>query len=260
MTRRSLLSGALSIPLAFADQLKGGIKLTMPAPDLSDESLNFIVRLGVQWVTTSGPGGPTYNEEGRVIRRPGDTAEAPWKEDEIRALKTRVESFGLKAGNLMLHDIRDVVLGRPDGDRDIERASESIRVAGKVGIPVVEYNWYALRAMGGYYQEPGRGGVRLAAHDYERSRNLPTLPDVGEHSAAQLWDVTSVSSRPSSRSPSAPASASPSTPTTRPSPATAESSRSLARWMASSASATSSAAPPTGSRSTPASPARWAPT
>jgi mannonate dehydratase len=188
MTRRSLLSGALSIPLAFADELKGGIKLTMPAPDLSDATLNFIVRLGVEWVTTSGPGGPTYNEEGRVIRRPGDTAEAPWREDEIRALKTRVESFGLKVGNLMLHDIRDVVLGRPRGDRDIERASESIRVAGKVGIPVVEYNWYALRAMGGYYQEPGRGGARLAAHDYERSRNLPILPDVGEHSATQLWE------------------------------------------------------------------------
>ena len=89
----------------------------------------------------------------------------------------------------MLHDIRDAVLGRPGATGDIEQACESIRVAGKVGIPVVEYNWYALRAMGGYYQEPGRGGARLAAHDYERSRRLPTLPDVGEHSAAQLWDA-----------------------------------------------------------------------
>jgi mannonate dehydratase len=187
ISRRSLLSSALAIPIACAEKLEGRMKLTMPAGDLSDRTLNFIVHLGVEWVTTSGPGGPTYNDEGRVIRRAGDTAEAPWKEDEIRQLKTRVESFGLKVGNLMLHDIRDVVLGRPGGDRDIEKASESIRVAGKVGIPVVEYNWYALRAMGGYYKEPGRGGTLLAAHDYERSRNLPPLADVGEHSAADLW-------------------------------------------------------------------------
>ena len=79
------------------------------------------------------------------------------------------------------------ILGRAGADSDIEKVSESIRVAGKVGIPVVEYNWYALRAMGGYYQEPGRGGSRLAAHDYERSRNLPPIPEVGEHSATELW-------------------------------------------------------------------------
>ncbi len=52
---------------------------------------------------------------------------------------------------------------------------------------MVEYNWYALRAMGGYYKKPGRGGSLLAAHDYDRSRNLPVLPDVGEHTADQLW-------------------------------------------------------------------------
>ncbi|MEP6537406.1 MAG: mannonate dehydratase, partial [Bryobacteraceae bacterium] len=56
-----------------------------------------------------------------------------------------------------------------------------------VGIPIVEYNWYALRAMGGYYKEPGRGGSLLSAHDYERSRNLPPVPEVGEQSAADLW-------------------------------------------------------------------------
>ena len=87
----------------------------------------------------------------------------------------------------MLHDFREAVLGRPGGDKDIEKVCESIRVAGKVGIPVVEYNWYALRAMGGYYKKPGRGGSRLAAHDYTRSRDLPPLPDVGEHTADQLW-------------------------------------------------------------------------
>ena len=73
----------------------------------------------------------------------------------------------------MLHDFRRAILGRPGADEDIEMVQESIRAAGRVGIPIVEYNWYALRAMGGYYEEPGRGGSRLAAHDYDRSRTCP---------------------------------------------------------------------------------------
>jgi mannonate dehydratase len=186
-----LLAGACALSAtrpAFAESLTGGIKLTMPAPgDLSDASLRFIAQLGVEWITTSGPGGPTYSDEGRVIRFPNDHAEPPWKEDELRGIKTRVEAAGLKVGNLMLHDFRDAILGHAGADRDIEHVCESVRVAGKVGIPIVEYNWYALRAMGGYYKEPGRGGAQLAAHDYDRSRNLPVLPDVGEHTAAQLW-------------------------------------------------------------------------
>jgi mannonate dehydratase len=187
ITSGTLAAGALALPAGFAEELKGGIKLTMPAAGLTDAALNFIALMGVEWVTTSGPGGPTYTDEGRVVKANPNSPDPPWKEEEIRKIKERVESFGLKVGNLMLHDFRDAILGRPGADKDIENVCESIRVAGKVGIPVLEYNWYALRAMGGYYKVPGRGGSQLAAHDYDRSRNLPVLPDVGEHTAAQLW-------------------------------------------------------------------------
>jgi mannonate dehydratase len=175
------------LPWAKGEELKGGIKLTMPGRLASDEWMKFIAQMGVEWVTLGGPGAPTYSPEGRVIRPEGDKAEAPWKEAEIRAIKTKVESYGLKVGNLMLHDFRDAILGRKGADADIEKVQESVRVAGKVGIPIVEYNWYALRAMGGYFKESGRGGSLLSGHDYERSKNLPGLPDVGPHTAADLW-------------------------------------------------------------------------
>lgn len=187
LSRRTLLSGGLALPAAWAAELKGGIKLTMPGRNLSEDWLRFLVHLGVEWVTSGGPGAPTYSPEGRVIVPPGDQSQAPWKDDELRLLKSKVEGFGLKIGNLMLHDFRNAILGRKGADSDIEKCQESIRAAGRVGIPIVEYNWYALRAMGGYYKEPGRGGSQLAAHDYERSRNLPPLPDVGEHTAIDLW-------------------------------------------------------------------------
>ncbi len=166
-----------------------GIKITFPAGGLRDESLRFMQQLGVRWITAGGPNAPTYSPEGRVTLRDGDvdTARGPWKDAELQALKDKAESYGLRIGNLMLHDFRDVILGRPRRDEQIEHVIESIRAAGRVGVPVVEYNWYALRAMGGYYQREGRGGTTLAAHDYDRAKDLPPLPDVGEHSAEELW-------------------------------------------------------------------------
>ena len=114
LSRRALLAaaGALAAPLP-AEPLTGGVKLTMPGRDLSDDWLRFIKQLAVEWVTTGGPGAPTYSPEGRVILPPGVRAEPPWKDAELRAMQQRVESHGLKLGNLMLHDFRDVILGRP---------------------------------------------------------------------------------------------------------------------------------------------------
>ncbi len=196
--RRALLAGAGALLASSgarlrggsgssSDQLTGGIKLTMPVGELTDEALSFVAYLGVEYVTTGGPAYPTYTVEGRVVQaRPNDPP-PPWKEEDLRSMKEKVERAGLKLGNVMLHDFRNAILGRQGADDDIEKVRESIRVAGRVGIPIVEYNWYALRAMGGYYEEAGRGGARLAAHDYRRSENLPVLDDVGRHSATDLW-------------------------------------------------------------------------
>jgi mannonate dehydratase len=197
ISRRDLIAGAgalaatargrVSAEGAVLQTLAGGIKITMPVGQLTEEALAFVAYLGVEYVTTGGPASPTYTPEGRVVQaRPNDPP-PPWKDDDLRRMKGTVEKAGLKLGNVMLHDFRNAILGRPGADEDIENVQESIRAAGRVGIPIVEYNWYALRAMGGYYDEVGRGGARLAAHDYDRSRDLPVLEDVGRHSAADLW-------------------------------------------------------------------------
>src|SRR5664280_2544902 len=101
ISRRNFLatSGALALPAAFtpdasAVELKGAMKLTMPVGGLSEQGLNFVALMGVEWITTSGPGGPTYNDEGRVIKMGGDTSEPPWKEEDIRRIKDRVEAAG----------------------------------------------------------------------------------------------------------------------------------------------------------------------
>lgn len=165
------------------------MRLSMPAFGLTDSGMKFVKQLGVHWITMGGPGAPTYSPEGRVIAPANSSVPTtgPWTEPEIRQIKDRVESFGLKIGIMMLHDFRDVILGRPGRDAAIENVQQSIRAAGKAGIPVLEYNFYALRAMGGYYKTEGRGGSIYSAHDADRNSELKPLPDIGEHSAEELW-------------------------------------------------------------------------
>ena len=156
---------------------------------VSDDRLRFMRQIGLRSLFMWGPGAPTYSPEGRVVGRKGDTAptQGPWVESELRAIQERVAEHGLKVETMMLHDFRDAILGRPGRDQAIDRVRESIRVAGRVGLPVVEYNFYALRAQQGYYRAPGRGGADYLAYDVARTRELPPLPDIGEIDAEELW-------------------------------------------------------------------------
>ena len=107
-----------------------GIKITFPASGLSDDSLRFMQQIGVRWITAGGPNSPRYNERGQVTLPDGDTNtdRGAWKDEELRAMTDRAESFGLKIGNLMLHDFRDVILGR-------ERRSVSADICGRIAVP-----------------------------------------------------------------------------------------------------------------------------
>jgi mannonate dehydratase len=105
----------------------------------------------------------------------------PWDESELRARMERFEANGLTICNMMISGFPDVIYGRPGRDEQIENVIQSIRTAGKVGLPVIEYNFYANRLMEGYKEEIGRAGAGYTAYDYERSKDLPAKEDVGEH-------------------------------------------------------------------------------
>jgi len=137
-------------------------------PKQSEISMRRIKQLGVDYVLGGGP-------------------KIPWQEDELRA---RIESYkaqGLTLYNLMISGFPNVIYGHPGRDEEIEKVIQSIRAAGKAGLPVIEYNFYAHRAMEGYYEETGRGGAGYTAFDYDRMKDLPPLPEVGAYSAEDLW-------------------------------------------------------------------------
>jgi len=111
----------------------------------------------------------------------------PWKEADLQALVERFRKGGLTVDNLMIYGFPKAIYGQPGRDEEIDKVNASIRAAGAAGIPVVEYNFYSHRLTEGYYEELGRGGAGMTAYDYDRSKDLPPLPEVGVHSIDAMW-------------------------------------------------------------------------
>ena len=134
----------------------------------SEAAMRRIKQLGVDHVLGSGPA-------------------IPWTEADLSSLTERYKAGGLSVSNLMISGFNDAIYGRPGRDEEIDKVRQSIRAAGKAGLPVIEYNFYAHRAIEGYYETPGRAGAGMLSFDYERVRNLPPLPNEGAHSIEEMW-------------------------------------------------------------------------
>jgi mannonate dehydratase len=111
----------------------------------------------------------------------------PWTGADLKALQKRFADGGLDVCNLMIWGFPNVIYGKPGRDEEIDRFNASVRAAGKAGIPVVEYNFYANRLMEGYHEVPGRGGAGMTAYDYARSKGLPPKEGMGTYTRDQLW-------------------------------------------------------------------------
>jgi mannonate dehydratase len=112
----------------------------------------------------------------------------PWEESRLRSVMEQIKAAGLTLGNMMIGGFPNAIYGRPGRDQEIEKVQESIRAAGRAGLPVVEYNFYAHRIVEGYYEEIGRAGSGLTAFDYDRVKDLPPLPEEGAHSLDEMWN------------------------------------------------------------------------
>lgn len=136
--------------------------------DVSEEAIRGVVELGVYHVLSGGP-------------------EIPWTVGQLQPIVDRLKAAGVTLGNLMIGGFPNTIYGRPGRDEEIEKIGQSIQAAGRVGVPVVEYNFYAHRAMEGYYEEVGRGGAGLTGVDFARMNGLPPLPEEGAHTLDEMW-------------------------------------------------------------------------
>jgi mannonate dehydratase len=145
-------------------------KLAAPlsARNIDDPSIRAVKQLGVDHVLMGGP-------------------PMPWTDQQLRTIVDRCKAGGLVVGNMMIGGFPNTIYGRPGRDQEIELFKDSIRAAGKVGMPTIEYNFYAHRAIEGYYEVTGRGGAGLTGFDIDRVKNLPPLPEEGIHTLEEMW-------------------------------------------------------------------------
>jgi mannonate dehydratase len=167
---------AAASPVALRAQLSGSNvqwppPLTSGTPKIclggrSDEAgMRALKQIGVDYVLMGGP-------------------RSPWTEEGLRQIMDRYKAAGITVINMMITGMNDIIRGGPNRDQEIENFVTSIRAAGRAGLPVIEYNFYANRLMEGYKEELGRAGAGYTAYDYSLSRDLPPQPNVGAHTRA----------------------------------------------------------------------------
>jgi len=126
-------------------------------------------QIGVDYIITGGP-------------------KLPWTEKSLLEIMDQYKAEGLTVINMMTGGFDKAIYGREGRDEEIRLIQDSLVAAGKVGLPVLEYNFYAHRFTDGYYDTVARGGAGTLSMDYERAKNLPPAPGEGEPMTSEaMW-------------------------------------------------------------------------
>jgi mannonate dehydratase len=203
LSRRKLMQTA-GVAALSVQSAPTGRAATMPEPHFEGKDTPKIcLEFGAGGYGRGGS--PTAGDEAaaRLIKQLGvnyvisNAGQIPWDEGRLKDQMDRLKANGLTLGNCMISGFNNAIYARPGRDEDIAKVIQSVKAAGKAGLPVVEYNWYAHRAMEGYFEETGRAGAGWTGFDYERQvdnngaktafKDLPALPNEGAHTLDEMW-------------------------------------------------------------------------
>ena len=92
---------------------------------------------------------------------------SPWTVETVSRAVQLAKDNGVVAYNSMIGVPGSIIYNRPTRAKDMEVFIASIEAAGKGGLAVAEYNFYAHRAVEGYYETVGRAKAGYTGFDYE---------------------------------------------------------------------------------------------
>ena len=128
-------------------------KLTIYMDDLLSEAEAMrIKQLGIDWIDAQA------------------VPEQPWGMDYLQPRVDALKKHDMHIGIMMIRwsykggmdpEMNKIVRGLPGRDEEIAKIKQTIVNMGKLGIPVLEWNFYNHRATDGYKQVPGRGGAGI---------------------------------------------------------------------------------------------------
>jgi mannonate dehydratase len=97
-----------------------------------------------------------------------DNRDKPWQYEDLLALKKEIESEGLKweaIENIDPSHWYDILLDGPDKLKQIENLKQTFKIIGKVGIPILGYNFSIPGVWGWTGKYTGRGGAKSIEFD-----------------------------------------------------------------------------------------------
>ena len=105
----------------------------------------------------------------------GEEGDHPWELAPLTMYQAGVEAEGFKLAVIEDNPPMDRIrLGRPGRDEELEQVAVLVRNMGRLGIPVLCYNWAAV--LGWIRTEMaarGRGGAIVAGYNHARMRDVP---------------------------------------------------------------------------------------
>jgi mannonate dehydratase len=188
VTRRGFVlatAAALSATAApAADGPKPGPwapKLSENLADVNAETLRWLRQLGCKHVIFQGTDGVDADRKGY------------WTPADVRAARKGCEKADLVLESMMIpiDFYKKARLGQDGRDREIENVCKTIRAAGEEGVPMLEWRFWPdfyWDERVGYYTAEGRGGAVYKVFDYDRVKDRPPFPEIGEVSEKEMWE------------------------------------------------------------------------
>ena len=190
-TRRDTLQGALalvaagvapaaedtSMPLRKrAEKPRSGIKLALVLGRDYDSRIKLAQQIGVRNLIVS-------------VDRDLNAVKRNQYEETLAKIKERYNTAGMTIAGVESHPVpaEKIKLGLPGRDEEIENYRAAVEALGKIGIPMVCYNFMA--GIGWYRTKmdvPTRGGALASEFDY-RTAEKEGLTEWGKVTEDQIW-------------------------------------------------------------------------
>lgn len=145
--------------------------------DLSEENLIFARQIGVRDLV--------------VVSPDNMTAAGPYYDyTKLIQLKTRIENAGLRIAaiqNIPTSWYDKIIWGLPGRDEQLENYCRTIDNVGRAGIPILHYNFHAIRVWRTSRHTRDRGDALVTSYDHALMQNAP--PEYGRALGDdELWE------------------------------------------------------------------------
>ena len=150
----------------MTDPCEEGMRLAVgQVNELNEEDLLFTRQCGLSDILMNTP------------KLPGDEQ---WEYEDLARLVERAESFGVRLvciENVPVRFVKQIMLGAPGRERQLENMQATVRDMGRAGIPILGYNWMPNGVWRTDRQLAIRGGAVSNSFELSLATDLPNTED-----------------------------------------------------------------------------------